>query len=122
MKIKKVSDKEILDDMTAMLKHPADFERTLEMVKLNDDELLIFKRAANQLKKPEPNMTILRKAYEIFIVKSYNNSSNHAHFDSQAIISENRERKSIFETIGESKYAKIFIAVIVLWIILKIIL
>ena len=116
----KVSDKEILEDMTAMLKHTVDFERTLEMVKLNDDELLIFKRAANQLKKTEPNMAILRKAYDIFVVKSYTNTANHAHYDSQAIIGEGKERKGIFTTIGESKYAKVFIAVIVVWIALKI--
>ena len=118
--MKKVSDKVILEDMSAMLKDTVDFERTLEMVKLNDDELLIFKRAANQLKKAEPNMAVLRKAYDIFIVKSYNNTSNHAHYDSQAIIGDGKERKGIITTINESKPAKVFIAVIVVWIGLKI--
>jgi len=114
--MKKVSDKEILEDMTAMLKHTVDFERTMEMVKLTDDEILIFKRAANQLKKTEPNMAILRKAYDIFVVKSYTNTANHSHYDSQAIIGDKKERKGIIATINESKPAKFFIAVIVLWI------
>jgi len=63
----KVSDKEILEDMTAMLKHTVDFERTLEMVKLNDDELLIFKRAWKKLNPiwpyyEKPTIFLLSKA------------------------------------------------------------
>ena len=118
--MRKVSDKEILEDMTAILKHTVDFERTMEMINLTDDEILIFKRAANQLKKTEPNLAILRKAYDIFVVKSYTNTSNHTYYDSQAIIGDVKERKGIFATINESKPAKIFIAAIILWITFKI--
>ena len=58
-KVNKLSDKEILEDMNAMLRHTADFERTISMLNLTDDEELIFKRAAHQLKKETPNMQIL---------------------------------------------------------------
>ena len=117
-KIKKVSDKEILDDMSAMLKQTADFERTLSTLNLTEDEELIFKRAAHQLKKETPNMQILRKAYDIFVVKSYTNTAFN-HYDSQAILSESVEPRGIFGGFSSSPVVKTFAVIVVILIGLK---
>ena len=115
----KLSDKEILEDMSAMLKHTADFERTIDMMNLTEDELLIFKRAAHQLKKLNPNTQILRKAYDIFIVKSYNNNAVN-HHDTQSILGDKTARKGYFSGLFNSSFSKIFFAVILLLILLRI--
>ena len=117
-KMKKVSDKEILEDMTDMLQHTADFKRTTSMIKMSEDELLIFKRAAHQLKKPEPNMLILRKAYDIFIAKSYSNNSTN-HYDTQTILGENNTRRGFFSGLFDSTALNLILAVILLLTILN---
>ena len=117
-KIKKLSDKEILEDMSAMLRQTADFERTISMIKLTDDETLIFKRAAHQLKKERPNMQILRKAYDIFVAKSYTNTAFN-HHDSQAILSESAEPRGIFGGFSSSPALKVFAVIVVILIALK---
>ena len=116
---KKLSDKEILEDMSGMLKRTVDFERTIEMMNLTEDELLIFKRAAHQLKKSDPNTQILRKAYDIFIVKSYNNNAVN-HHDTQSILGDNTVRRGYFSNLFNSSFSKIFFTVILLLIILRI--
>jgi len=114
---KKLSDKEIREDMGAMLKSTVDFERTMGMINLNEDELLIFKRAARQLKKADPNMQILRKAYDIFIVKSYSNSAGN-HYDTQSILGED-VRRGFFSGLFDSTAIKFIFATIVLLIVLN---
>jgi len=114
---KKLSDKEILEDMSAMLKSTVDFDRTMGMINLNEDELLIFKRAAHQLKKADPNMQILRKAYDIFIVKSYSNSASN-HYDTQSILGED-VRHGFFSGLFDSTAIKFIFATIVLLIVLN---
>ena len=114
---KKLSDKEILEDMSGMLKHTADFERTIDMMNLTEDELLIFKRAAHQLKKSEPNMLILRKAYNIFIVKSYSNNATN-HHDTQSILGE-KVRRGFFSGLFESTALKLIFGVILLLVVLN---
>ena len=114
---KKLSDKEILEDMGAMLQRTIDFERTIGMMNLTEDELLIFKRAAHQLKKTAPNMQILRKAYDIFVVKSYSNSATN-HYDTQSILAEN-ERRGFFSGLFDSTVIKFIFATIVLLIVLN---
>ena len=116
-KIKRVSDKEVLEDMTAILKHTVDFERNIDMINLNEEELLIFKRAANQLRKTEPNMLILRKAYDIFVVKSFANSKSN-HHDTQAILGEH-VRQGFLRSLFKSTLAKLIFGVILLLILLN---
>jgi len=72
-----------------------DFERTIAIMNLTEDELLIFKRAAYQLRKPQPNMLILRKAYDIFVVKSYANTTTN-HHDTQAILGDHTNKTGVF--------------------------
>ena len=116
---KRLSDKEILEDMGAMLKNTVDFERTIDMMNLTEDELLIFKRAAHQLRKSNPNPLILRKAYDIFIVKSYSNSAVN-HYDTQSILGESTGNRGYFGNLFHSTFSKIFIAIVLSLILLKI--
>ena len=116
--VKKISDKEILQDMSAMLKHTVDFERTLGTLNVNEDEELIFKRAAHQLRKENPNMLILRKSYDIFIAKSFSNTANTA-YDTQAILSEKGTKTKHEQTQSDTKNLKIIAVIILLITIYK---
>ena len=111
--IKRLSDKEIREDMRAMFKSTINFDRTIGMMNLTDDELLIFKRAAHQLKKAQPNMLIRRRAYDIFLVKSYANTAINYH-DTQAILGDPTVRHGFFENLFHSGLIKIFMAVVIL--------
>ena len=114
--INKVSDKEIQEDIRAIMGNTADFNRTTDALNLTEDELLIFKRAVHQLKKETPNALILRKAYDIFIVKSFNNSADTS-YDTQAILSVKEKPEKETNIKADTKNIKI-VAVFILLIVL----
>jgi len=122
-----ISYEEMLEDMKNMLGTPEMYEYTLSTMVLNEDEELIFKRAALQLKKTFPDKDIIQRAYEILILKSFHNKDTNK-YDTQGIKGNKQslsnikeeEKESIFHYIGDN-LGKILVFTFILLAISKIV-
>jgi hypothetical protein len=90
----------IIDDLKGMLSTEADYYRTMEQLNLTEDEELIFKRARLHLKKGNPQMAVLRRAYQIFILKTFHNR-NINDYDDQAILSQQPPKEDPIKQLAE---------------------
>jgi hypothetical protein len=86
-------DEEILEDLRDLLGTQNDYERTMNMLDLTEEESLIFNRATLQLKKRKPKMPVLRRAHQILIAKSYHNHKIN-NFDTQSIMASAGEKQN----------------------------
>ena len=86
-------NEEIIEDLRSLLGTQSDYEKTMKMLKLTEEEELIFNRATLQLKKQQPKIPILRRAYEILIAKSYHNLDINS-YDDQAILGKMKPKQN----------------------------
>ena len=120
-----ITFEEMLEDMKDMLGTPEMYEHTLSTMVLNEDEKLIFKRAALHIKKANPDKDIIKRAYEILILKSFYNKDSNKH-DTQSIKGskqklldlEEEEKQGVFQYIGDN-LEKVVIFVILMVILSK---
>jgi len=119
-----VSFEEMLDDLKDMLGTPEMYEHTLSMMVLNEEEELIFKRAALHIKKFNPDRDIIQRAYEILILKSFHNKNTNR-YDTQNIKGSKRklsniedEKQGILQYIN-NHLEKIILFIIIIFVILK---
>ncbi len=91
----------MIEDLIDLLLKEDDYNHTMEMLKLTEDENLIFKRARLQLTKKDANPLIIKKAYQIFIAKSFHNKGFNSH-DSQNILGQEEKNDSISSSIFSS--------------------
>ncbi len=120
-KIDIVPDKEMMEDLDGMLRDEEDYEHTMEMLSLTEDEQMIFKRARLHILRGQKNSPVIKKAYQIFVSKSFHNKSNNSD-ESQNILGQKEHSDSVF-TLG-TKYIKanleyILIAFVIAFIIKK---
>jgi len=116
---------EMLDDLKDMLGTQEMYDYTLSTMVLNEDEKLIFQRAALHIKKPNPDRDIIKRAYEILILKSFHNKNTNK-FDTQSIKGnqqklleiEEDEKKSVLQYINDN-LEKIIIFIIIVVVISK---
>lgn len=122
-KVDIVPYKEMFDDLESMLLDEEDYEQTMEMLKLNNDEEMIFKRARFHIKRKEPNSSVIKKAYQIFMAKSFHNK-NLDSGDSQNILGKDGEKDNIVKmiyTLIKSNIEYILIAFLIAFVIKKLI-
>ena len=88
----------MLEDLTDMLLEEDNYNRTMEMLKLNEDEKIIFQRARLHIIKGNPNPLIIKKAYQIFMAKSFHNKKLNS-YDTQNILGQEKKSNSILSLI-----------------------
>ena len=93
-KINDISLTEMLEDLTDMLSAEDDYNHTMEMLQLNEEEKMIFQRAKLHLNRENPNPLIIKKAYQILMAKSFHNKSFNSH-DNQNILGQAEENDSL---------------------------
>ncbi len=122
-KVDIVPYKEMFDDLESMLLDEEDYEQTMEMLKLNNDEEMIFKRARFHIKRKESNSSVIKKAYQIFMAKSFHNKNLNSG-DSQNILGKDGEKDNIVKmiyTLIKSNIEYILIAFLIAFVIKKLI-
>jgi len=125
IKKENVSLEEMIEDMKDMLGTPEMYEHTLSTMVLNEDEKLIFQRAALHIKRGNPDKFVIKKAYEILVLKSFYNKNTNKH-DTQNIKGnkpklldlEEEEKQGVVEYIKDN-LEKIIVFIIILIIVSK---
>lgn len=79
-----------------MILDEEDYQRTISHIKLDDEQLMIFKRARLHLRKKSPEPLVVKAAYDIIIAKSFNNSGGTS-MDDQGILVNKEENKLTFK-------------------------
>jgi len=109
---------EMIEDITEMLGTPAMYEHTLNTMVLNEDEKLIFQRAALHIKRNNPDKFLIKRAYEILVLKSFHNKDTNR-YDTQNIKGNIKtEEKGVLAYI-KNNLDKIIIFIIVMLILSK---
>ena len=88
-KVDIVANKEMMEDLDGMLRDEEDYNHTMEMLALTEDEKMIFKRARLHIIRNQENSPVVKKAYQILISKSFHNKGNNAN-ESQNILGQNK--------------------------------
>jgi hypothetical protein len=101
-KVHDVPLEEMLDDLSAMLGDDESYEFTMKMMKLNEDEELLFKRARLHLNKGNPDKLIIKKAYEILIAKSFQNQRVNTLHSDNAIYAGREEHVGVVQLVVQT--------------------
>jgi len=116
---------EMIEDITEMLGTPEMYEHTLNTMVLNEDEKLIFQRAALHIKRNNPDKFLIKRAYEILVLKSFHNKDTNRHDtqkvkgDKQKLLDlEEDQKQGVIEYIKDN-LEKIIIFIIIVIIISK---
>ena len=122
IKKEKITLQEMIEDIEDMLGTPEMYEHTLSTMVLNDDEKLIFQRAALHIKRNNPDKFIIKRAYEILILKSFYNKNTNK-YDTQNIKGNKPKLLDLEESEKQSvsAYLKDNIEKIIIFIIIVII-
>lgn len=96
--IEYLDNKEMIEDLKMML-NEENYERTMAMVNLTEEEHIVFQRAQLHLKRAHPNPLIIKRAYEILIAKSFHNKSISSSENEQNILGNVREERSLIGSI-----------------------
>lgn len=89
---------EMIEDLTAMLVEEEDYNRTLGMLQLNEEEETIFKRARLHLRRGNPNPLIIKRAYQIFMAKTFHNKRSNS-YDTQNILAQEKKDEGLLSLI-----------------------
>jgi len=116
-KIEFLDKNEMLEDLTAMLKTEEDYKNTFEMLNLNEEQIMIFKRAAFHIRRNDPNPLVIKRAYQILIAKSFHNTKRTSH-DDQNILAKKQIKNFSLIPLFNSHLPKIIIGIFLI-IILK---
>lgn len=115
-KIRKRNFQEELEDLRELFNSRSDLDAVLEQLHLDEDQVMIFKRAAIQIKRPIPNKLVISKAYDILTAKSFHNTKMNSQ-DSQNINAEADEKEVFPIKKMLDKLLPYMIVVIFIWIV-----